>query len=84
MTLKGINPKNTEAATGGVLYKKVFLKIYQNSQGKTCVRVSVLIKKETLAQMFSCEFCEMFKKTFFTEHFRKTASERLLEKIYWC
>ena len=23
------------------------------------------IKKETLAQMFSCEFCEIFKNTFF-------------------
>ena len=23
------------------------------------------IKKETLAEMFSCEFCEMFKSTFF-------------------
>ena len=26
------------------------------------------IKKETLAQVFSCEFCEISKKTFFTEH----------------
>ena len=26
------------------------------------------IKKETLAQMFSCEFCEISKNTFFTEH----------------
>ena len=26
------------------------------------------IKKETLAQVFSCEFCEIFKNTFFTEH----------------
>ena len=31
------------------------------------------IKKETLAQVFSCEFCETFKKTLFTEHFRVTA-----------
>ena len=29
-----------------------------------------LIKKETLAQVFSCEFCEIPKNTFFTEHFR--------------
>ena len=27
-----------------------------------------LIKKETLAQVFSCNFCEIFKNTFFTEH----------------
>ena len=26
-----------------------------------------LTKKETLAQVFSCEFCEIFKKTFLTE-----------------
>ena len=26
------------------------------------------IKKETLAQVFSCEFCEISKSTFFTEH----------------
>ena len=31
------------------------------------------IKKETLAQVFSCEFCEIFKNTFFTEHLRLTA-----------
>ena len=27
-----------------------------------------LIKKETLAQLLSCEFCEISEKTFFTEH----------------
>ena len=70
----------SEAATGGVLRKKVFLKILQNSQENTCARVSFLIKlqanfieKETPAQLFSCEFCEIFKKTFL-----KNTSERLL------
>ena len=65
---------------GGVKKKKVFLKILQNSQENTCARVSFLIKlqanfieKETLAQLFSCEFCEIFKKTFL-----KNTSERLL------
>ena len=28
------------------------------------------IKKETLVQLFSCEFCEVFKNIFFTEHLR--------------
>ena len=32
------------------------------------------IKKETLAQVFSCEFCEISKNTFFTEHLWATAS----------
>ena len=40
------------------------------SQGNTCTSVSFLIKrnfikKETLAQMFSCEFWDIFKNTFF-------------------
>ena len=26
------------------------------------------MKKETLAQVFSCEFCEISKDTFFTKH----------------
>ena len=26
------------------------------------------IKNETQAQVFSCEFCEIFKSTFLTEH----------------
>ena len=28
------------------------------------------IKKESLAQVFLCEFCETSKNTFFTEHLR--------------
>ena len=35
---------------------------------------SLFFKKETLAQVFSCEFCETSKNTFFTEHFLATAS----------
>ena len=34
----------SEAATGGVLQKKVFLEISQNSQENTCASVSFLIK----------------------------------------
>ena len=37
------------------------------------------IKSETLAQVFSCEFCEISQKTFFTEHLWVTASERKSE-----
>ena len=33
-----------------------------------------LIKKETLVQVFSCHFCKITQNTFFTEHFRATAS----------
>ena len=33
------------------------------------------IKKEILAQVFSCEFCGFSKNSFFTEHVRTTTSE---------
>ena len=38
------------------------------------------IKKETQAQMFSCELCEIFNNTFFTEHLWTTASD--FQEIY--
>ena len=47
----------------GVFCKKMLLEISQNSQGNTCTRFSLLIK--TLAQVFSCEFCEISQNTFF-------------------
>ena len=34
------SPENTEAATGNVLQKKVFLKISEISQEKPCVGIS--------------------------------------------
>ena len=34
---------------------------------------SLFIKKETLAQLLSCEFCQISKNTFFTEHVWTTA-----------
>ena len=39
----------SEAGTGGVLLEKVFLNILQNSQEKTCGKVSFLIKLQTEA-----------------------------------
>ena len=33
------------------------------------------VKKEALAQVFSCDFCEVFRNTFFTEHLWTTATE---------
>ena len=63
----------------------MFIEISQNSQESTCARVSFLlnlqaeacnfIKKETLAQVFSCEFWEISKNNFFTtEHLWAIAS----------
>ena len=31
------------------------------------------VKKDNQAQVFSCEFCKIFKNTFFTEYFCTTA-----------
>ena len=35
------------------------------------------IKKESLAQVFSCEFCKISKNTFFAEHLSTTASRSM-------
>ena len=65
--------------------KDVSLAISQNLLENTCIKVSFLIKleasacnfieKETLTQVLSCECCEIFKNTVFTEHLRATASK---------
>ena len=65
--------KNDRSSRPEVFCKKVFLEMPQNSQENTCAKVSFLIraeaynfiKKETLAQVFSCEFYEISKNTFF-------------------
>ena len=48
--------------------KKRLFKIPQNSQENTCAscgpEASNFIRKDTLAQVFSCEFCETFNNTF--------------------
>ena len=57
-----------------------FERYSQNSQENNCVRDSILRKgcwKETPAQVFSYEFCEISKNTFFTKHLRTTASIRV-------
>ena len=49
-----------------VYIKKVFLQISQDSQENTCARVFSW-------QIFSCEFSEIWKTTFFTKHLWATA-----------
>ena len=64
---KDLNLK-LEAVVRRCSVEKVFLEILQSSQENTCARISFVInfiKKETLAQVFSCEFREIFKSTFF-------------------
>ena len=59
----------------GVL--RIFAKIHR----KTPVSETLcnFIKKESLAQVFSCEICEISKNTFFLEHLRTTASVSYME-----
>ena len=40
------------------------------------------IKKQTLAQVFSCFCCEMSKNIFFTEHLLETASEYTYKELF--
>ena len=67
--------------------KKMFLKNSQSWYGNTSVAVSFLItEKETLAQVFSCEFCEIFMNAFLTEqfwiHLSFTIIQNLAYKFY--
>ena len=51
----------------------MFLEIPQYWHKNTCVRVSSSIQASV--QVFFCEFCEISKNRFFTEHLWATASE---------
>ena len=50
----------TEAANKGVLYKKVFLEILQNSLENTCAKVSFLIKLQA-CRCFSVNFVKCLR-----------------------
>ena len=66
---------------------KGFLRNFANFTGKHLCQslffnkiACNFIKKETLAQVFSCECSEISKTTFFIEHPRTTASEAKLSE----
>ena len=68
--------KDTEAATGGVLYKKAVLKNFSNFTGKhPCWslffnKVAGLKRLKCFStQVLSCEVCETFKNTYLTLYF---------------
>ena len=78
--IKKMPQVKSEVAVQRCSINKVFLEILQNSHENTwaggffnkdsALRAATLlnIKKETLAQVFSCEFCETYRSTFFIEH----------------
>ena len=43
------------------------------------LRPVTLLKKEILAQVFSCKFCEISKNIFFTEHLWMAANRRKMK-----
>ena len=63
--------------------RRVFLEISKNSQENTCARISFFNKVAGLrpvtllkkTQVFSCEFCEISKNTFFHRTHMVAASE---------
>ena len=68
-----------------MLYQKGVLKNFFKFSGERLCRsfffnkvaglwTAILLKNETPAQVFSCKFCEIFKKTYFVEHLRTIAS----------
>ena len=52
-----------------------FAKFTGKHQCQSLAEACNFIKKETLAQVFSCEIWEISKSIFFTEHLCTTASE---------
>ena len=82
-----------EATPGGILLKKEFLKISQNSQEKNLcqslffntvagLRPATLFKKRLWHRMFSCEFCEFLKNTIFYNMPLVVASELCIIYAY--
>ena len=68
--------RNFAKFTGKHLYQRVF---FNKKLLKTCN----FIKKDSVAQVFSCNCCEISKNTFFLEHLRTTASESLKLNGHW-
>ena len=63
---------DSEAATKGVPQKKLSIKISECLKNTTVLESLFnnvvglqLYEKETPTQVFSCEYCEIFKNTFF-------------------
>ena len=93
----GDDPKYVSRRTSSYrrcFVKKVFLKISQNSQENTCVRVFLIklqqacnfIKKEILTQVFSC--CNFIKKeilaqVFSCEFYEIFKNTFFIEHLWW-
>ena len=54
--------------------KKCVLKNFAIFTGKQLFKDLQFYEKETLTQVFFCEYCKIFKNTYFEEHLRTVAS----------
>ena len=80
---KNKNETEIQAVTQWCSVKKMFLEISQSLQENTCARVTFLlnfIKKETLAQVFSCQFYEIYNNNFSYRTPSMAASENIKSK----
>ena len=66
----------------GMLYKKGVFRNFTKFTVKHPCQSLFFIKEETLAHVFSCEFCEISKNTYFTEHPWATASKFFTDCCY--
>ena len=73
-TMKKVVRRNFAKFTGKHLCQSLFFKRPATLLKKRLWHACIFIEKETLAQVFSCEFCEISKNTFFTEHLWTDAS----------
>ena len=68
--------------------KKGVLRNFPKFTGKHLCQIlfsiNFFIKKETLAQAFSCEFCEISKSTFFYRTLPVAASGKNSVMLLWC
>ena len=67
--------KNIQKQPSEVFWVKKCSQKFHKFHRKTPVLKPHFIKKEALVRVFSCEFCEISKNTFFSEHLWTTASK---------
>ena len=76
--------QNTSA--GCLIYRKNILgkQLSQTISSKYRSRYWRCSIKKTQTQVFFCEFCNIFKNTFFTEHLRATAALNTFSDCFTC
>ena len=81
MTIAKVSLDVTEAVVRRCSVKKLFLEISQTSQENNCE--NTFIKKETLTQVFSYEFCEISRNTSARLLFNDDRREGILREYFF-